>query len=297
MTDRQKTRERPNPRRYFAQSYGSLLHEGFSRRAVLKGFFASTAVAALGGTFGIRGATASSGGSSTLTFTELTRVRDADDHWPEGYDRQVLLRWGDAIFPDSPDFDLASIDGPAAERQFGYNNDFTAFLPLPLGSTASDRGLLLVSHEYASPFLMFPGLSMEDYRDKLTDAQIRTVMASTGVSIVEIRRNGGAWEVVKDGEYNRRIHMGTEMVMSGPAAGDDRLKTKADPTGTVVFGTISNCNGGITPRGTMLSGEEGAMDVFAGDYTTLDNQELVERRWLGRGRERYLRRLPRRAAL
>jgi hypothetical protein len=118
---------------------------------------------------------------------------------------------------------------------------------------------------------------MANYRDKLTDAQIRTVMASTGVSIVEIKRQGKQWEVVRDGEYNRRIHMGTEMVISGPAAGDDRLKTNADPSGTVVFGTISNCNGGVTPWGTMLSGEEGAMDVFAGDYTTLDNQELVER--------------------
>ena len=67
------------------------------------------------------------------------------------------------------------------------------------------------------------------------------------------------------------------MVISGPAAGDDRLKTKADPTGTVVFGSISNCSGGMTPWGTMLSGEEGGMDVFAGDYTTLPDQELVER--------------------
>ncbi len=45
----------------------------------------------------------------------------------------MLLRWGDAIFADSPAFDLATLDGPAAEQQFGYNNDFTAFLPLPHG--------------------------------------------------------------------------------------------------------------------------------------------------------------------
>ncbi|OYW97911.1 MAG: phosphatase, partial [Rhizobiales bacterium 32-66-8] len=127
MTDRQKTRERPNPRRAFAQSYGSLLNEGFNRRTLLKGFLAGTAVATMGGAFGVSRAVASAG-ASTLTFTELARVRDAEDHWPEGYDRQVLLRWGDAIFPDSPAFDLATIDGAAAERQFGYNNDFTAFL-------------------------------------------------------------------------------------------------------------------------------------------------------------------------
>jgi secreted PhoX family phosphatase len=274
MTDRQKTRQRPTRRRNFGQTYGSVLADGVSRRAVLKGFFASTALAAIGSVpSGARAAEK----VSTLKFAELARVRDNTDHWPEGYNRQILLRWGDALFPDSPAFDLATLDGPAAERQFGYNNDFTAFIPLPHGSQSSDHGLLVVSHEYVDPYLMFPGLTDEDFREKLSDAQIRAIMAATGVSIVEVRRNGDAWEVVKDGQYNRRIHMGTGMAVSGPAAGDDRLKTKADPTGKIVFGTISNCNGGITPWGTMLSGEEGAMDVFAGDYKTLPNQDLVER--------------------
>lgn len=276
MTDRQKTRQRPNPRRSFGRTYGSLLAEGVDRRSVLKGFFATTALAAIGGAVGTNRAAAADSVSS-LKFQELTRQRDATDHWPEGYDRQVLLRWGDGIFADSPEFDITTLDGPAAIRQFGFNNDFTAFLPLPLGSRNSDHGLLAVNHEYTDPYLMFPGLTDEDFREKLSDAQIRTIMAATGVSIVEVKKNGASWEVVKDGVYNRRIHMGTEMAISGPAAGDDRLKTKADPTGAVVFGTISNCNGGITPWGTVLSGEEGGMDVFAGDYKTLPNQELVER--------------------
>lgn len=151
MTDRQKTRQRPNPRRAFGQTYGSVLNEGFNRRAVLKGFLATTAVAAIGTGFGVSRTAAQDAPASSLTFPELSRVRDTADHWPEGYDRQVLLRWGDAIFTDSPEFDLATLDGAAAERQFGYNNDFTVFLPLPLGSKSADHGLLLVSHEYAAP--------------------------------------------------------------------------------------------------------------------------------------------------
>ena len=215
---------------------------------------------------------------SSLKFPELARVRDTADHWPEGYDRQVLLRWGDAIFADSPEFDLATIDGPAAERQFGYNNDFTAFLPLPLGSQSRRSRPAGGQPRICRPLPDVPrphrrGLSRK--ADRRADP--RHHGGRPALSVVEVKRNGAAWEVVKDGQYNRRIHMGTEMAISGPAAGDDRLKTKADPTGTVVFGTISNCNGGITPWGTMLSGEEGAMDVFAGDYTTLPNQELVER--------------------
>lgn len=273
MSDRQKTRTRPNPRRAFAETYGEVLARGIERRAVLKGLLAGVGALAVAPILAGRQATAAEGPG----FQELERVRDQNDHWPEGYERQILLRWGDAIFADSPEFDLARLDGKAAERQFGYNNDFTHFMPLPFGSNVSDHGLLIVSHEYATPYLMFPGLTEETYREKLTDDQIRAIMGAVGVSIVEVRRSGGQWEVISGGAYNRRIHMGTEMTISGPAAGDDRLKTKADPTGKTVFGTISNCNGGITPWGTMLSGEEGAMDVFAGDYKTLANQELVER--------------------
>ncbi|MBB3309283.1 hypothetical protein FHT78_001012 [Rhizobium sp. BK196] len=36
------------------------------------------------------------------------------------------------------------LNGKAAERQFGYNNDFTQFLPLPWGEKSSDHGLMVV---------------------------------------------------------------------------------------------------------------------------------------------------------
>ena len=242
---------------------------------MLKGLFATTALAA--GGFAAKVAPALAAAPSTLTFTELERVTDTGDHWPEGYRRQVLLRWGDALFPDSAAFDVATLDGQTAARQFGYNNDFTAFLPLPQGSDSSDHGLLVVSHEYATPFLMFPGVTDEDWRDKLTDAQIAAVAAATGLSVVEVKREGEDWRTVLDSPLNRRIHLSTPIAISGPAAGDDRLKTRADPTGKLVLGTISNCSGGITPWGTILSGEEGGMDVFAGDFGVLPDRELVER--------------------
>src|SRR5690606_35893738 len=128
MTDRHKSRPRPTRRRAAATPYMSVLAEGASRRTILKGLLATTALAAAGGLARTNPAYAAS--PSSLNFPELDRVTDPADHWPAGYRRQVLLRWGDAIFPDSPDFDLARLDGAAAEKQFGYNNDFTAFLPL-----------------------------------------------------------------------------------------------------------------------------------------------------------------------
>ena len=183
MTDRLKSRARPTRRQSFTTKYSDLMAEGYSRRTVLKGLLAGTALATSG--LGFSRAAAATNSPSSLTFPELSRVTDKTDHWPEGYGRQILLKWGDKLFADSPDFDPAALDGAAAEKQFGYNNDFTAFLPLPQGSASNDHGLLVVNHEYASPYLMFPGMTDEDYRDKLTDEQIRAVAASTGISVVE----------------------------------------------------------------------------------------------------------------
>ena len=270
MSDRNKTRARPTPRRAMGPCYFKVLSEGIGRRSVLRGMLAGAGAAALGAGL----PRIASAQSAAAPFRELARVRDVADHWPEGYSRHVLLRWGDALFPDSPAFDIATLNGPAAERQFGYNNDFTAYLPI---DGRSDRGLLVVSHEYASPYLMFPGLDAETYRDAMTEDQIRAVMAATGLSIVEIAREGAEWRVLRDSAFNRRIHLSTPIAISGPAAGDDRLKTSADAEGRTVLGAISNCNGGVTPWGTILSGEEGGMDVFAGDYAVLPDQDDVAR--------------------
>ena len=139
-------------------------------------------------------------------------------------------------------------------------------MPLPIGSNGSENGLLCVNHEYTSGELMFPGITAEDNATKITKEQGEVEMAAHGVSIVEIRKTGGAWQVVADSKMNRRFPMASaKMKVSGPAAGHDRLKTKVGRDRHGGFRHPNNCAGGSTPWGTYLTAEENFNGYFGGD--------------------------------
>ncbi|MBP3676171.1 MAG: PhoX family phosphatase [Campylobacter sp.] len=92
---------------------------------------------------------------------------------------------------------------------------------------------------------------------------VRYEQNSIGVSIFEISKNkDGYYSIVLDSPYNRRITANTEMEIQGPARAHKLMKTKADKSGTKVFGTINNCASGKTPWGTYLTCEENFDDFF-----------------------------------
>jgi secreted PhoX family phosphatase len=246
-----------------------------SRRAALRGLMAGAAVGALG--IGIP-EDAEAAGPSTLGFKELTIGHDETDHVAEGYEIQVLLRWGDPVVTDAPPFEIGNLTAAAQERQFGYNNDFLGFHPLPYGSTSSEHGLLSVNHEYTNTNLIFAGVGEgRGARLKSTRPQAEVELAAHGMSVVEIRRQGGQWQVVQGSRFNRRITGTTPMEVAGPAAGHARLKTNADPDGRRVLGTLNNCSAGVTPWGTVLTGEENINGYFGGDAEKLPDAALYKR--------------------
>jgi secreted PhoX family phosphatase len=195
---------------------------------------------------------------SRFTFEEISHgVSDTHVIAP-GYDADVLIRWGDAVHPGAPVFDPYRQTPESQEKQFGYNNDYIGYLPL--GPQASRRGLLCVNHEYADPGLMFP-------QRELTPETVEIEQSAVGCSIIEISREEGRWRIVENSGYARRISGRTTPIsFSGPAAGSDRLRTREDPTGTTVVGTISNCGGGVTPWGTCLVAEENFNMYFLGRH-------------------------------
>ena len=260
---------------------GELIERRLGRREALRGLAAAGAGAALAGM--PEAASAQAHGPSSLRFRELAHMLDATDHVAEGYEIQVVVRWGDPVTAGAPAFTPAAPTAAGQDKQFGYNNDYLGLHPLPAGSRANDRFLLVANHEYTNADLMFPQLgSGRDASLKVSAEQAAVEMAAMGGSVLEIARENGRWNVVPDSKYARRITVTTPIEISGPAAGHDLLKTGADPSGRKVLGMINNCAGGSTPWGTWLTCEENFDVYFGGDASKLPFPELQKRYGVGR---------------
>ncbi|MCB1811609.1 MAG: PhoX family phosphatase [Candidatus Competibacteraceae bacterium] len=252
---------------------GDVINTRFKRRQVLKGALGVSAIAGLMAASPVamralsRSAEAAeSTASGRFDFSEVTAGVDETHHVADGYDADILIRWGDPVLPGAPAFDPTNQSADAQEQQFGYNNDFIGFVPL---DGNPEHGLLWVNHEYTNAELMFPGHGGYDKEFSNATQDLADIeMAAHGGSIIEIKKENGKWQVVKDSKYARRITTrSTEMLLSGPAAGHERMKTIADASGSTVIGMLNNCAGGVTPWGTILSGEENFHGYFGGELS------------------------------
>ncbi|MBL26460.1 MAG: dTDP-glucose 4,6-dehydratase [Rhodospirillaceae bacterium] len=279
---RESADDRAEVQRHDGPSIGTLIERRLSRRSLLKGAVAATAIATLPLPRALRAA--EEGAVPDPGFTEITHGLDDDSHVAPGYRQQVLIRWGDPVLSDAPAFDPSAQTAASQSAQFGYNNDFIAFMPLPRGSASADHGLLCVNHEYTNGHLMFPGYGEDDFAGAASSEELKVEMAAHGMSVVEIRRDPAAgWAVVR-GPLNRRITaLDTAMRIAGPAAGHPRLQTTADPDGMTVIGMINNCAGGVTPWGTVLTCEENTNFYFAGDVSAESERANHARMGVGGG--------------
>lgn len=266
-------------------TFGEVVQQRLGRREILRGMLGTSAIAAFTPaipavvmTGEAKAQTAPAAGKAAaggqagfgFNFEELARGVDGTHHVAPGYNADIVIRWGDPLFADSPDFDPYKQTADSQLKQFGYNCDYTAYFPLPQGSSNADNGLLWVNHEYTQAELMFPGLVPEGQDryapEAVTKEMVEIEMAAHSGTVVEVKRGkDGKWSYVKGSKYNRRVNaLNTRMALVGPAAGHTRLKTKDDPEGRTVIGMVNNCAGGQTPWGTVLSGEENIDGYFTG---------------------------------
>jgi hypothetical protein len=249
---------------------GDIIAERLDRRDLLKGLLAVSAISATVSPLALATADQVNAQTANTTpsfnFKEIAAGSDENHHVAEGYDADVLIRWGDKVMADAPAFDPQKQSAAAQNKQFGYNNDYLGYIPLD----SSRRGLLVVNHEYTNEELMFPSLpGRQDLRavrfKDMTKDIVDVEIAAHGGSVLEVARGAnGKWAVVEGSRYARRITGETEMDITGPAAGDDRLKTSYDAAGRKVRGMLNNCAGGVTPWGTWLTCEENFNGYFWG---------------------------------
>ncbi|WP_409184122.1 PhoX family protein [Amycolatopsis sp. VS8301801F10] len=257
--------EAPNPT---GNEYFGDIAKGVSRRGVFK---AGAVMAAAAGGFAALSGTAAAAPAQPPAPLAKGRAVPGTDFTPvppnkldavsipDGYAQHVVIRWGDPVVPGAPKFDFRKQTAAAQAKQFGYNNDFVGLIPQdPLGL----RNLLVVNHEYTTEVHLFPADQYDPANP--TEEQVKIAWAAHGLSVVQTLRDpiGGALRTVPS-PLNRRITLDTIFEVRGPAAGSKYLKTSADPSGKRVRGTQNNCSGGVTPWGTVLSGEENFHQYFA----------------------------------
>ncbi|MBS3805473.1 MAG: PhoX family phosphatase [Oleiphilaceae bacterium] len=182
---------------------------------------------------------------------------------PKGYSSQPFLSRGTPILAPYPAYlDDGSNSGADQEAQMGHQHDGMHYFPLDRAGNGSQHGLLCMNHENIEQQqnMHLNGPTIAD-GIRVHEDEVRKEVAAHGVSVVEIRKNGNDWEVVRGG-YNRRITGATPMELSGPVRGSDMVRTRYSPDGTATRGTLNNCAHGHTPWTTYLTCEENWAGYF-----------------------------------
>lgn len=234
--------------------FDRVVEAAVSRRGFLAGLIAFGSGAAAMGTLMSSTSAQAQGAAGRFAFKPIPAATDFTVHVPEGYEWQILARWGDALFSDAPAFDPSrGIPAQGSDRVFGENTDGMELFNI--------RGhqVLAVNHEYVNVKVNLP---KEQEGVPASAEDVRLLQNLQGVTVMEIAEGPEGWAIVKDSPFNRRIHHNTPMQITGPAAGHDLLKTEADPTGTASLGTFNNCGAGKTPWGTYLTCEENFNSYF-----------------------------------
>ena len=160
---------------------------------------------------------------------------------PKGFSWYTLISWGDPLWSNGAEFDHATRgDGASQELAFGDNNDGMDVF------TQDGRVILAVNNEYVNRSIIYGN---RDSKLPENADDVKKGKAGHGVSVFEIKQEGGKWILVKDSSYNRRITADTPMDITGPARGHDLMKTAADSSGATSLGTWNNCGNGETPMG------------------------------------------------
>ncbi|MGG5819770.1 PhoX family protein [Falsiroseomonas sp. HW251] len=174
-----------------------------------------------------------------------------DDWIAPGLRREVLIRWGDRVLPDAPEWTPREPNPQAAGAQFGWDARIAGLVEPPPAADGVPRLVLAVVHPTVDPAMAWPGV-----RDRPAVAA-----AMQGASILNLEKTGERWVIVDGGFQSRRLDADTLCRWQGPAA-----------TAPAVQGILAPQGGCATPWGSLLLSE--------GDPTVwLDRLRGLDPRW------------------
>ena len=235
--------------------FDRVVDAALSRRGFLRSVLAIGSGAAVMGMGTLLSSTSARAQASRFAFTPIDIGTDLTVHVPQGYSWAPLVKWGQPLFSDAPEFDSATGGTSASsERTFGENTDGIELFDI------DGHEVIAVNHEYANLDLQLPTNADEGMPASADD--VLKLQNVQGITVMEVAKGPDGWAPVVDSPFNRRITHNTPMTLSGPAAGHALLQTAADPTGTQVLGTMNNCGAGRTPWGTYLTCEENFNGYF-----------------------------------
>lgn len=274
-TEKKKTvLPEPQKRTETGEYFGDILQRRIKRRSVLKGAGALSVGLVMGSSAMTSFKALAKDNADPGRRISFKPIHPSDQDMiivPDNYSYNILIKWGDPLFPGAPEFDLYNQTRSSQEQQFGFNCDFIGFFEL----NHHGRALLAINHEYTSGYQMFPEyiIATDEEGEPLpavgldpTRKQVETEIAAHGMSIVEIKKmEKGDWVYIKNPNHNRRITGYTDIEITGPLRGHPLLRTEGgyDDSGKIVRGMLNNCAGGKTPWGTVLSCEENFDQYFA----------------------------------
>ena len=261
--------------------FDAVVERAVSRRGFLGGALAFGSGAAVFGTGLMSSTTASrAAGGATFAFEPIGIATDHAVHVPAGYKSQVLVRWGDALWSDAEGAYSAEtgVSVEMSDKVFGENTDGMELFEV------EGREVIAVNSEYVNPKINLPAASDGVPQ---TAEEVNLLKNLQGVTVMEIAKGESGYAVVKDSPLNRRITHETEMTLAGPLAGHDLVKTKADPEGRTVKGTMNNCGSGKTLWGTYLTCEENFNGYFGATGEMPEGEGYIRYGIGGAGRYAY----------
>ncbi|EDM27973.1 predicted phosphatase [Lentisphaera araneosa HTCC2155] len=183
-------------------------------------------------------------------FEELPARQASGLRLAQGFVYKNLCAFGDPLKAGLESYDPKKLSAEEQKNRFGGACDF-----LHVFEQSADEAIICINNE-------FP----EHGQHPDSKERKKAAYHSVGVSVAAIKRDKDKnWEVNLSSPYSRRITPETKAVITGPAAGHERMKSKASPDGIVSAGTLGNCAGGYTPWGTYLTAEENVQGYFSGE--------------------------------